>query len=159
MISYGRPKIRKEIGRRYATILRNGNVRLNVSDEACPSFEHCVWNDGRFVERQKHGKIYAVQKFSETVKQQTRCTQCYALIPDDKSECQACGSASHRSIEEKIHGWIGIQRYDHASDFGIDLIRMGGQYENLKKRRFLNSQMNLAKQLKITPLIVSTEEL
>ncbi|MFW5498393.1 MULTISPECIES: ATP-binding protein [unclassified Maridesulfovibrio] len=136
LISYGRPKIRKELGRRYATILRDSPVRLTVDEEECTPFEHCVWSDNRFVERQKHGKIYAVQKLSETIRQQTRCTQCYALIPSDKNECQTCGSASHRSIEEKIHGWIGIQRYDHTSDFGIDLIRNGRTIRKFEKSAF-----------------------
>jgi hypothetical protein len=46
------------------------------------------------------------------------------LSPADTS-CPACGSSGQRTIEERIKGWIGIQRFDHESDFGIDLIRNG----------------------------------
>ena len=54
-----------------------------------------------------------------------RCAKCRAIIPDGASECPSCGSTEIRTVEERIKGWVGIQRYDDANKFGIDLIRNG----------------------------------
>ncbi|MFC1844047.1 ATP-binding protein [Thermodesulfobacteriota bacterium] len=136
LVSYGRPRIRKELGRRYATILQKHKVRIVVDDEPCYPFEHCIWGEDRFVERRDHGKIYAVKHFSEAVGKQTRCAQCYALIPSGEKNCQVCESSSIRTITENIRGWVGIQRYDHTSHFGIDLIRNGRAIRLLEKAAF-----------------------
>jgi len=136
LISYGRPKTRQEVGRRYSTILRGKQIRIIVDEEICEHFEHCVWNDTRFVERRGHGKIFAVKRFDEAIGSQTRCTNCYALVSHGISSCQVCASAAFRTIEEKIRGWVGIQRYDDASHFGIDLIRNGRVIRKLEKAAF-----------------------
>lgn len=39
--------------------------------------------------------------------------------------CESCGSDRVEVRERRIWGWVGIQRYLHASDFGIDFIRNG----------------------------------
>ena len=66
LIQYGAPKIREEIGRRYATILRKGEIKIIVNDEKCEAYEHCVWDDSRFVVR-KSGNIPAVIRFDKTI--------------------------------------------------------------------------------------------
>lgn len=136
LVSYGRPRIRREIGRRYSTLLRKGAFRILVDGEMCELFEHCVWGDNRFVERQRHGKIPAVFRFDKNIGSQTRCTTCYALIPPDRTVCPVCDSSSLRTVREKVRGWVGIQRYDDASHYGIDLIRNGRVIRMLEKTAF-----------------------
>lgn len=125
LVHYGKSKIREELGRRYATILRKGQVRILVEDEACEPFEHCVWADHRYVERQTRGRIPAVIRFDELLNTQRHCTSCHTFVPSGQSTCPSCGSGGVRSIEERITGWVGIQRFDHPTEFGIDLIRNG----------------------------------
>ncbi|SMB95938.1 Histidine kinase-, DNA gyrase B-, and HSP90-like ATPase [Thermanaeromonas toyohensis ToBE] len=125
LVQYGIPKVREEIGRRYATILRERGVRIIINGDPCEPFEHCVWSDSRYVERKGYGKIPAVFRFNEVVGTQIRCCSCTALVPAGHKQCPACGSSNLRTIEERIRGWVGIQRFDHPTDFGIDLIRNG----------------------------------
>jgi len=136
LVSYGRPRIRKEIGRRYSSFLRDNSVRIMIDDEVCNSFEHCVWGPNRFVERRGHGKIPAIKHFTENVGSQTRCSACYALIPHGVTSCPVCGSAALRTISEQVKGWVGIQRYDDSTHFGIDLIRNGRVIRILEKAAF-----------------------
>ena len=125
LVQYGMPTVRAEIGRRYATILRERDVRIIINQEACHPFEHCHWSDSRTVERRGTGLIPAVFRFNELIGTQKRCSSCTALLSSTDSACPACGSSGLKTIEERIKGWVGIQRFDHESDFGIDLIRNG----------------------------------
>ncbi len=121
--NYGQPVIRRELGRRYATLIRSG-VRLTVNKNAVDAHEHCVWNRSRYVER-RGGQIPAMTDINEVLANQTRCSECYALIADGMDKCPECGSSSFRTIEERVKGWIGIQRFDNETNFGIDVIRNG----------------------------------
>ncbi|PKN79205.1 MAG: hypothetical protein CVU48_05950 [Candidatus Cloacimonetes bacterium HGW-Cloacimonetes-1] len=150
LISYGRPKIRKEIGRRYSTLLKEEKVRIVIDEEACHAFMHCVWDQSRHVERQGHGLIPAKYTFSEVIGHQTRCTNCYALVPQDK--CPACGSESVRTIEERIRGWLGIQRFDDISHYGIDLIRNGRTIRLLEKVAFFEFMDEMGNTIKDYPI-------
>lgn len=150
LVSYGKPRIRKEIGRRYSTLLKENKVRILIDEELCPPFEHCVWDQSRYVERQGHGQIPAMYKISTVVGHQIRCTNCYALVPNDK--CPACGSKSTRSIQEKIHGWVGIQRYDDISHYGIDLIRNGRVIRLLEKSAFFEYVDEMGNTIKDYPI-------
>lgn len=122
---YGLPKVREEIGRRYASILREGKLRIILNDEPCTPYEHCVWADHRYVDRRTVGKVPAVFRFDEVLSIKQICTECSSVVPDDAQTCPACSSASRRTLEERVRGWLGIQRYDHKAQYGIDLIRNG----------------------------------
>lgn len=124
LIHYGVSKIREEIGRRYATILRKGGIRIMINNEKCEAYEHCVWDDSRFVEKQC-GKVPAVMRFDQVVGTSKRCGKCMTILGSDETCCPSCNSTSIRTIEEKVVGWIGIQRFDSGTDYGIDLIRNG----------------------------------
>lgn len=124
LVQYGIPKIREEIGRRYATILRKGEIRIIINDEKCEPYEHCVWDDSRYVIR-KTGNVPAVFRFNQSVGSTKRCGKCTAILGSDDSVCPSCGSTSIRTIEERVVGWVGIQRFDSDTEYGIDLIRNG----------------------------------
>ena len=55
LVGYGMKKIREEIGRRYATILRDGKIQILVNKEQCVAYEHCVCDSKRYVQHQKLG--------------------------------------------------------------------------------------------------------
>lgn len=138
LVQYGVRKIREELGRRYATILRESSIKLNVNSSECIPFEHCVWGDNRYVERQKHGKIPAVYRFNKVINTQKKCQNCSTSLQNNETCCPSCGSYEIRTIEERIQGWVGIQRFDHLSNFGIDLIRNGRAIKIAEKTAFFD---------------------
>lgn len=135
LVDLGKPKIREFLGRRYASILRRNEVRMLVETEPVVPFEHCHWSDHRFVTRSEHGQIPAVIRFDKVIGVQKRCSSCWALIPPTESGCD-CGSEAFRTIDERIAGWVGIQRYDDETHYGIDLIRNGRGIRILEKTAF-----------------------
>jgi hypothetical protein len=119
--------LRSRIGRRYATLLRADSaqgIRISVNGDPCRGFEHCVWSDQRFVERQGHGRIPAVIRFDEELGHSRRCLHDGADF-DTAQVCPRCGGAESREVRQRVYGWVGIQRFDSKDDFGIDLIRNG----------------------------------
>lgn len=124
LVQYGIPKIREEIGRRYASILRKGEIRIIINDNKCEAYEHCIWDDSRYVVR-KTGNVPAVIRFNQTVGNSKRCGKCTAILGSEDTVCPSCGSTSVRTIEERVRGWVGIQRFDSDTEYGIDLIRNG----------------------------------
>lgn len=135
LIQYGIPKIRQELGRRYATILRDKQIRILVDKSPCEPFEHCVWSSQRFVERNGN-PIPARFDFDNVLGAQRRCGNCRAIIPDGENECPSCHSTLIRTVEERVKGWVGIQRFDDSTRFGIDLIRNGRAIKPAEKAAF-----------------------
>lgn len=152
LISYGLPTIRREIGRRYATLLRDITTRIIINDEPCVPFEHCVWHDSRFVTHRDHGNINAVLRFDQVINSSLRCGMCTSIIMPNSSNCPACGSSIQRTVEEKIRGWVGIQRFDHLSEFGIDLIRNGRAIRIAEKSAFFEYTDEFKNVLKDYPI-------
>ena len=136
LVGYGMKKIREEIGRRYATILRDGKIQILVNKEQCVAYEHCVWDSKRYVQHHKLGKIPARYDINHVINTQRRCAKCRSIIPDNATVCPSCGCNEIRSVEERIIGWVGIQRFDSDSNYGIDLIRNGRAIKIAEKRAF-----------------------
>ena len=152
LISYGKAAIRREIGRRYSTILRQDKVRILINSDSAEAFEHCVWDKTRFVERKGSGRVPAHFEFNEVVGHQTRCSLCNDLIAGGAKTCGTCGSASFRTMEERIRGWVGIQRFDDSTEFGIDLIRNGRAIRISEKAAFFEYIDEFKKTLKDYPI-------
>jgi len=143
LVSIGRPKTLSLLGRIYASILRKKQVRILVGEDSVEPFYHCVWNDSRYVEHSKHGKIPAVYRFTnKVIHTYQKCAACGSAIPDGESQCPdtTCRSTSTLTQEERINGWVGIQRFLDASHFGIDLIRNGRAIRLLEKEPFFTFQ-------------------
>jgi hypothetical protein len=152
LVSYGKNEIRRQLGRRYATILREEKVRIQINNDVCDPFEHCVWNSSRSLERRGLGQIPAIFNFNKVVGNQNRCSICNDLIPDGENSCPTCGSASFTTLEERIRGWVGIQRFDDANEFGIDLIRNGRAIRIAEKNAFFEFTDDLKKVIKDYPI-------
>ena len=152
LIQYGPNKIREQLGRRYATILRKKNVRIIVNGQECIPFEHCVWDAKRFVERKGRGKIPAKYEFDEVVGAHRRCYKCTALIDGTITTCPFCGSTDIKTVEERIKGWVGIQRFDSRTEFGIDLIRNGRAIRIGEKAAFFDYTDEFGKTEKDYPI-------
>ncbi|WP_067818830.1 ATP-binding protein [Actinomadura kijaniata] len=130
--------LRERIGRRYATLLRSDSgrsVKMTVNGEPCRGFEHCAWSEERYVERAGHGKIPARIAIDEELTRSRRCLKDGADF-NGGNVCPRCGGTESREVAEHIRGWVGIQRFDDASDFGIDLIRNGRAIRTYEKDAF-----------------------
>ena len=152
LVNYGVKKIRDELGRRYATILKEGNIKIYVNEGECVAFEHCIWDDSRYVEKSKHGRIPAVFRFDRVLHTQKKCANCTTTLESFQDECPACGCREIRTLEERVYGWVGIQRFDDLSEFGIDLIRNGRAIRISEKAAFFEYVDEFQKTIKDYPI-------
>ena len=152
LIQHGPGKIREILGRRYATLLRPDaplQFRIMVKGDACEPFEHCVWGQNRFVTRGST-RIPAQKIFDEVLQTTIRCMEC-----GNRVEARTCPKdPSHlvSSIEERIRGWVGVQRYDHISHYGIDLIRNGRAIRTLEQDAFFTFENDEGEKIKDYPI-------
>ena len=126
LASIGARKLRADLGRRYATLLRDEEapIEMFLNGDPIMPFEHCIWDDSRFVERDGM-QVPAVRRFDEEVARTRRCIRDGITPETSAKECPNCGGTDFREVIERVHGWIGVQRYDDKDDFGIDVIRNG----------------------------------
>lgn len=146
--------LRQSIGRRYATILDpEGEVyaQIVVNGEPVEGYEHCVWSEERFVERAGWGQIPARITIDKVLESQRRCVADGALFEPDGAECVECGGTASRTVEERVRGWVGIQRFDNNNKFGIDLIRNGRAIRIAEKEAFFSYLDELGESVKEYP--------
>ena len=138
--------LRNMLSKSYASMLRpNGDpihFGLRVNDVPIESRRHCTWGEERSVEVPGIGRVRAYQPFDHRLLVDGMvCTNCLAsmLATDvEDGSCPGCGRHDTlESRERRIRGWIGLQRYLHGSDFGIDFIRNGRKIEISNKDLFL----------------------
>lgn len=153
-----KPKLLEQLGRRYSTILRDDEKRVNitVNDEAVVPFEHCVWSAKRFVTRQGIGSIHAQISFDEVLRVLRRCQKDGNVLEATDKACGVCGGSDIKQVNERIHGWIGVQRFDDKSNFGIDLIRNGRAIRVAEKEAFFNYTDELGETEKEYPIDQNT---
>lgn len=154
LASMQKPQLRAQIGRRYATILRasgEGRIRIRVNEETVEGFEHCAWGQDRFVERQGWGMIPARFDFDRVLHSQRRCVNDSTSLDEGADTCMECGASEFRTVEERVRGWVGIQRFDDNNRFGIDLIRNGRVIRVSEKDAFFNHVDVLGEAIKEYP--------
>ena len=123
LVNRGPKRIKAILGRRYSTLLRERPIKILVNNDECTPFEHCVWDKKRYVDRGGK-KIHAKIEFDKLFREQERCLECGATVKNSK--CITNESHTGTSfIEERVRGWVGIQRFDDMNHFGIDVIRNG----------------------------------
>ncbi len=147
-------QLRGQIGRRYATLLRSGEedrVRINLNHEFVDGFEHCVWSSDRFLERQGWGLIPARIELDEVISSQKRCIQDGSILDAVTNTCVECGESQFRTVDERVRGWVGIQRFDDNNKFGIDLIRNGRAIRVSEKDAFFSFVDDLGEATKEYP--------
>jgi hypothetical protein len=84
----------------------------------------CVWDKSRFVVRSNE-RIPAIFDIDEQLPDRRVCLDCGEWQDLGESICEYCESTRVEVRVRRIWGWVGIQRYIHSSDFGIDFIRNG----------------------------------
>lgn len=142
------------LGRRYAAYLRHDakpRFKLFVNDKSCEPFEHCIWDASRSVPYGTSRRIGAKEEFDCVLQNRARCLECKS--PFESGVCIADKSHSgYERIDERVRGWIGVQRYDNQTHFGIDLIRNGRAIRILEKDAFFTFTDDEGKQVKDYPI-------
>ena len=133
-----RAKLIEQLGRRYATVLNDPELRINmtVNEESVIPFEHCVWSENRSISKRGVGAIPAKISFDEVLRTARRCEKDGNFMAEGELVCSACGGNKSKSIEERVRGWIGVQRFDDKGNFGIDIIRNGRAIRVAEKDAF-----------------------
>lgn len=129
-----RSSIKAELARAYSSMLRPNGVpisfNLTLNGKKVPSLYHCVWSEERSVETARHGTVLAVQKIDRRLPDRPFCIACWQWLAAAESTCPVCASAANVVNRKRhVHGWIGLQRYLSATDFGIDFLRNGRKIE------------------------------
>jgi hypothetical protein len=133
--------IRKQLAKAYSALLSPESgpavFGLELNGARIQARRHCVWSAERTADT-PNGAINAVQRFNMTLPPRRYCTTCMATVPEESVGCPT-GAASCNvvSIERRVRGWVGIQRYLHETDFGLDLIRNGRKIELANQDLFL----------------------
>ncbi len=140
-----RHKISRHLAKAYSTMLRANGVpisfRLIYNGHAIQGLSHCVWGDEnsetRIVQSKKYGSVNGLQIFDKKLGDRRVCNVCfYALLPGEES-CPSCEDEGELIVlKRRIYGWIGLQRYLHNTDYGIDFVRHGRKIEFNDKELF-----------------------
>jgi hypothetical protein len=86
----------------------------------------------------KLGIIPARISFDNVLRTARRCEKDGNFMAEGELVCSACGGNKTKQIEERVRGWIGVQRFDDKSNFGIDLIRNGRAIRVAEKDAFFS---------------------
>lgn len=84
----------------------------------------CVWSPERETDY-KGRKIPAVIEINRQLRAAWACLACGHWHQVAPESCVKCGSDNLELRERRIVGWVGVQRYLDATDFGVDLLRNG----------------------------------
>jgi hypothetical protein len=140
-----RTKVTRELSRTYSALLRTNGVpiafRLFVNGTNVRGRNHCIWSGegspSRQVTTARYGIIDACQTIDVQLTERRFCAACWQWLPFQEQDCPACGlSTNVITRSRRVRGWLGIQRYLHDSDYGIDLVRNGRKIELANKDLF-----------------------
>lgn len=140
-----RSKLNQEFGRVYASMLRpNGfpiSFRLMMQGNTIRGRSHCVWggegNPSREAHTARYGVISAYQPVDVRLADRSFCQKCWQWLSAGEAACPACERSEDVVVRQRrVYGWLGIQRYLTANDYGIDFIRHGRKIEIANKELF-----------------------
>jgi len=114
--------IRDKLGHIYSHLLTERNYLITVNRTQVSPRRPCIWRQDRSVSR-SGDEIPAVITIDTALTTRRACTNCGRAC--DEATCLTCGSERTEWVERRVWGWLGIQRYLHKSEYGIDFLRNG----------------------------------
>ncbi|EYR65228.1 hypothetical protein N866_00135 [Actinotalea ferrariae CF5-4] len=131
-------KTKRMLGRIYSFILRDPKrhtfsgseiagglgLPLYLNGNPVKPVLPCIWDPERTV-TYRGQDVTAVQVIDVPLTDAYACMTCGHWHANPRDECVLCGSTQVVQRERQIKGWLGIQRYNHNSDFGISFLRHG----------------------------------
>ncbi|OMI88450.1 hypothetical protein BSZ07_17380 [Streptomyces sp. M1013] len=116
--------LRRHLGDLYSYPIRSGKLMIEVNGRQVQPRRPCVWGESRSVSRRK-GNIGAMVKMDVPLSDAALCFDCQRSNRPNVEACSECGNSNLVIQRRKIWGWIGVQRYTHSSDYGIDFLSNG----------------------------------
>jgi hypothetical protein len=128
--------LRDQLGRIYATKILSG-FKIYINEIEVNPYYHCRWTDDRYVVGRDGERKPAYYAIDEVIGKELRCINCYEMAPTLLDTCPNCGKKnSFKEYKNRIYGWVGIQRFAHPTNYGIDLIRNGRLIRQWEKEPF-----------------------
>jgi hypothetical protein len=130
----------------YSALLRANSTPISfelfLNGTKVRGHNHCIWggegNPLRQVLTARYGVVSAYQPLDVHLGERNFCLACWQWVPSGDTNCPACASPDNIvTRQRRVRGWLGIQRYVHSFDFGIDLIRNGRKIEIGSKDLFV----------------------
>ncbi|KXO92244.1 hypothetical protein AXK56_03970 [Tsukamurella pulmonis] len=121
-----------------AEVIGGLGVELLLNGRSVPAYIPCIWSPKRSV-NYRGQDVPAVTEVNHELKPAFACMTCGHWHPENLGSlevCSECGSDRVELRSRAIRGWLGIQRYDDPSDFGISLLREGRTIVHLDKDLF-----------------------
>ncbi len=131
--------VRQRLGRVYSYLLRDANpipgvpdttlagmgIALYLNGKRIEPWLPCAWSAERVVSH-RGSEIHAVQAVDHKLTDAYACLRCGHWQRNyDVDRCPECGGENLELRSRRVHGWVGVQRYLHESEFGIDFLRNG----------------------------------
>lgn len=137
-----RTSLSQELGRVYSALLHGDArpilLRLRMNDEDIKGRRHCIWDADRVVDTSRLGPIGARKNFDVRLDDRSFCQRCWQWLASGERKCPQCEQTDAVvSRQRRIHGWLGVQRYLHQSQFGLDFLRNGRKIEVGSKDLFV----------------------
>lgn len=132
-------KIRRQLARVYAPLLlsRDASFSLQLNGQSIHAKRACHWSPDRSVLGGEGKPVHAVEAFDFVLPSRHYCLTCM-LSFSAAQECPTGGrECKTLEVQRRLHGWVGLQRYMHEEDFGIDIIRNGRVIEVQNKDLFV----------------------
>ncbi len=123
--------IRRRLEAIYSPVLSTRNTRINLQGNQLTARPHCVWSKTRCV--MKRGRrIAAIQEIERDLGDAYFDENRNRYLTEDQSADlemkMGKGAVLPPGVTKRarrLRGWLGIQRYSHVSNFGIDFVRNG----------------------------------
>jgi hypothetical protein len=135
--------IRKRLSQSYSSMLRKNGVPVSfdlyINNKRVEGSRHCVWDESRAAQLSDLGAVSAIIPIDNKMPERPYCSHCMNWLPDADLAapcpiCSSVGSITKRS--RRVTGWIGIQRYKHQTEYGLDFVRNGRKIEISNKDLF-----------------------
>ncbi|MFP2897996.1 ATP-binding protein [Corallococcus sp. 4LFB] len=141
-----RTQLSKHLAESYSAMLRPGGspleFSLHVNTAKVNGHQHCIWGSNGGPIREvilppPVGTVAAFQPVDVTLPARPFCLSCWQWLVREASECPTCrdsGIVVERT--RRVYGWLGVQRYLHETEYGIDFLRNGRKIEVRSKELF-----------------------
>ncbi|WP_328842947.1 XRE family transcriptional regulator [Streptomyces sp. NBC_00258] len=113
-----------KLGDIYSYPIRENRLHLTINGRKVGPRLPCIWGDNRSVLR-REGPVPARLPINVTVATVHDCAVCGHHSALDAERCAECQSHRLTPLPQRVWGWVGIQRYLHTTDYGIDFYSHG----------------------------------
>lgn len=132
-------KIRRQLARVYAPLLlsKEDTFSLQLNSQNVQPKRPCHWEPDRSVQGGDGKAVHAVESFDYALPSRHYCLTCMISFSGQQGCPTAGADCKTIEVKRRLHGWVGLQRYMHEEDFGIDIVRNGRVIEVQNKDLFV----------------------